>query len=216
MHQTATLFNNKPGLLKIISSVFCLLGLPLLLMASTGPEEPVGFIITKNNRQLTGKIEAIMHTELYSLVTFTNDLGTTYYLSPQLIKGFVFKNKDGQRIQFESKFNKGRWVFLRVLILDEYLKMFQAPGRANALWINLSQQASSLEGADCDEVWLEFRGDNVFRVGRLNFRKKMRNKLLLRQPSMGNKIGKEGYRYRDLEKIVREYNDICKRTKWAS
>ncbi|NJK83626.1 MAG: hypothetical protein HC912_07210 [Saprospiraceae bacterium] len=53
----------------------------------------IGYIITLDNKSLTGYIGDIYYADFISSVTFINDFGTPYKLRAELIKGFVFEEK---------------------------------------------------------------------------------------------------------------------------
>jgi hypothetical protein len=55
------------------------------------------------------------------------------------------------------------------------------------------------------EILLEKEGERPFRIYLIGFRKQMR-KTVADFPELAAKIGQEGYRYKNLKKILIEYN----------
>lgn len=165
-----------------------------------------GYIITKTNYQLTGKIGSINQGEFGSIVEFVNDFGTPYFLHPALIKGFVVE--DGPRLQlYESKYWKNEWMFLRVVFPGQNLRLLRSPEEVVNYDIVNGRLIS--ETREINEYWLEIPGKRMFLVRRLNFRRKMRRLISEVSPALAEQIGQPGYRYKDLYQIVKEYERQC-------
>lgn len=167
-----------------------------------------GYIVTKNGKRLTGYIGEIYHSQFQSIVVFINDFGSVYNIEAERIRGFVFSDEKGHTA-YESKFFRSRWYFLRILEKGTALNLYQSPEEQyNIRFHNGVLEAST---STITEFWVETKErKNPFRINRLNFRRKMRK--LFRKtgaPEYREKIGEEGYRFRNLADIVREYNREC-------
>ena len=55
------------------------------------------------------------------------------------------------------------------------------------------------------QIWLQFEGEQPFRVYRFSFRGVMRKKMK-DYPALAKRIGKRGFRYKNLPLIVDSYN----------
>lgn len=172
-----------------------------------------GYIVTKNDKILTGQIGNIWHSESRSEVIFINDFGSIYSLQPELIKGFVFK-KDTKFVAYESKFSrKKKWRFLQVLLKGEGMSLYRSPIEKvkqtnNGLFTQTHTYRSN-------EYWLEVKGRSPIRLNRMGYRKKFKRLISRVAPELAQKIGKKGYRFKDLLKIVEEYNDEYSKTKYS-
>ncbi len=163
-----------------------------------------GYIVTLNGQQLTGQIGDIYYGANYSEVVFINDFGTPYSLHPMLIKGFSFK-KDGVQYQYASKLENRKWTFLKVIVESEGLSLYRSPDIAIENVFNGTELYARQRRAR--GFYLQ-RGDGeIIRMTAIGFRSKMRKLIGERTPELADKIGKKGYRFRDLEKIVREFNE---------
>jgi len=164
-----------------------------------------GFVITRDGKRLSGSIDDdIFYSNLHSTVTFTNDFGTTYSYRAELIGGFVYR-LGAQLVEYESKYKQRQWCFMRVLYRGEALTLYKAPEKK----INFAISNRGLETytSNKDEYWLQFARKRPFHVKRWGFKRKMRHRLR-RYPAVAEMIGKKGYRYNDLEDIVKKVNAI--------
>lgn len=179
----------------------------LLLFAAAGlcTDPARGYIVTKNGKQLTGYISDIYHSEFRSIVVFINDFGSVYNIEAERIRGFVFSDKEGYTA-FESKNCHNRWYFLRILEKGGEVNLYQSPEEEYTLrFENGMLKASS---RSITEFWLEVDGrKQLINVNRLNFRRKLRRMFHKAEaPEFREKVGAEGYRFRNLPDIIREYN----------
>ena len=62
------------------------------------------------------------------------------------------------------------------------------------------------------EFWLEKEGERPFKIYMISFRKQMR-KIMTDFPELAAKVGKKGYRYKDLKTILQEYNKWYEETR---
>lgn len=173
-----------------------------------------GYLVTLNGKMLTGQIGAIYQGDNNSEVIFINDFGTIYNIRPELIRGFVFK-KGPEFIVYESKFNEKRWMFLKVLFKGENLHLYQSPQEIIQLVQNYRGFVNDYSYRPA-EYFLEMEGKIPFKVKRIGFKKQMHRLLRKNAPDLADKIGDKGFHYKDLPKIVREYNLECKKTRWKS
>ena len=173
------------------------------LCSDTGPAR--GYIVTKNGKQLTGYIGELYHTPFQSIVVFINDFGSPYNIEAERVRGFVFTNEEGYTA-FESKNCRGRWYFLRILEKGAAVNLYQSPEEEFILRF----ENGILEAGTrtVTEYWLEMKDKKQpIRINSLNFRRKLRRLFKKEEaPEFREKIGKEGYRFRDLPNIIREYN----------
>ena len=62
-----------------------------------------GFLLTKDDYQLTGYFNGIEYSPYGNFMTFTNDFGDVYAIHPMLVKGFGF-TEDGKSVRYVSRF----------------------------------------------------------------------------------------------------------------
>lgn len=186
---------------KIYTIFFCLFLFSCTLFATQNP----GFIITKDAKIITGKVADIFYSNWKSELVFINEMGRRYYFHPAVIHGFAI-HKDGEMVQFESKYYKGTWRFLEVMEKGKKLSLYRSP-------MIKTQQATQKYGEEkvisrkVNEYWLEAGLAIPVRVYPLGYKKKLRE-FMSNQPRLVKKIGTEGYRFKNLEKIINEYNEL--------
>lgn len=186
--------------------IFTLAGLLLLLLPGAQAQPfgaQRGYIVTKNNRQLTGYIGQIVPTQRGLAVEYTNDFGTHYELHPLLIRGFVFF--EGPAVYaYESKHWRGRWMYLLLRFGGRNIKLFQSPGlsaqyqQVNGEWTVVREAAA--------QYWIEVGEEGISPIRRINFRHQMRELTQEVAPQLSKKIGQRGYRFNDLINILAEYD----------
>lgn len=165
-----------------------------------------GYIVTLDGKKLTGRIGEIFYSDELSIVLFVNDFGTPYHLQAQLITGFVFE-REQELVEYESLFkNKDRaWTFFKVMHRGAVLSLFKSP--EEKVEFTLSEEGMTGRKIATNEYWLKMKGERSFKLNRLGY-KRVLKKHLQNYPSVTKKIGKQGYRFKDLEAIVQEVNDI--------
>lgn len=174
------------------------------------PDALTGYIVTKNNYHLTGSIGIIEHSHVGSMVEFINDFGTPYYLHPALIKGFVFYEGPAMRA-YESKYYRNHWMYLQVQYSSENVSLLQTPETLIKYeWVN--GQVAAREKR-ITQYWVELSGDRIQPLKRLGFRWQMRRLVEENAPRLARKIGKRGYRFKDLYNILEEYDRECAKGK---
>lgn len=185
---------------------FTLIGLLLLLLPGGQAQSFAaqrGYIVTKNNRQLTGYIGQIIPTQRGLAVEYTNDFGTLYELHPLLIRGFVFF--EGPAVYaYESKQWRGTWMYLLLRFGGRNIKLFQSPAltaqfrQVDGQWTVVREEAT--------QYWIEVGEEGISPVRRAQFRRQMRELTRDAAPQLSKKIGQRGYRFDDLINILAEYD----------
>jgi len=161
-----------------------------------------GYLITKDDKYITGQVMSVSYTLEGSEVLFKNDFGDLYEIHPFLIKGFVYRDKE-ETLEYESKFNGQNWLFLKIEVGGRGIRMYEKNSVAvtNVPGLNYTVTTQSAK-----EYWLEREGGLPFQIYLLGFRKLMRN-AIADYPELAVKIGQKGYRYRNLKTILKEYNE---------
>jgi len=164
-----------------------------------------GYIVTLSGDHLTGRIGDVIEGNGTSFVMFINDFGTPYMIRAELIRGFAFKeNKD--MLEYETQFDSRKWLFMKVVVRGAGISLYKSPG------YNISNQSGGSVNVINNRNFQPgryyiVRGDrNPIPVKRWGFRRNMRKILKERAPEVASKIGDKGYRFKNLEKIIKEYN----------
>lgn len=188
----------------------------LLLAVSTFATAGIyqGYLITHNNRILTGQIGTIYSGQQSSAVIFINDFGTPYNIRAELIKGFVYRDGE-ETFVFESKYSEKQWMFLQVVCKGESdgLNLYQTPAEKVALSLDNWGYVRSETVRD-QEFWIEQQGKHPMRINRFRFKKKMRRLVNKQAPELAAKIGSPGYRFNDLVKIIEAFNEEVKKKRY--
>ena len=184
-------------------SLFLLLALSFTL----GAEAYRGFLLTKDNHQLTGYFNLIEYSPNGNYITFTNDFGDVYAIHPMLVKGFGF-NEEGQSIRFISRFHEGQWFFLRQVSQGRHLSLYSLPDGKDRY---VDDSMLRLFVNPPPQMWLAYGKGELIGVPRVGYKRFLREFMKETNPSLAKRIGKKGYRYRDLENIVAEYNVTSRR-----
>lgn len=179
----------------------------LLSASPRGADLRQGYIITKSNHHLTGYIGHITHTPYGSRVEFVNDFGTPYSLHPALIKGFVYLEGPALR-HFESKVWRRQWLFLQVVYPGAEVRLLQSPESITTYELREGRLTS--DTWEKTQYWLDLPNRRLTPIRRWGFRRDMRRLVEDVSPSLAEKIGRRGYRFRDLAKIIEEYDRILR------
>ena len=164
-----------------------------------------GYIVTLSGDHLTGRIGDVIDGNGTSFVMFINDFGTPYMIRAELISGFAYKeNKD--MLEYETQFDSRKWLFMKVIVRGPGINLYKSPGykisNKSGGSINVINNRNFQPGR-----YYIVRGDrNPIPVKRWGFRRNMRQILKDRAPEVASKIGEKGYRFKNLEKIIKEYN----------
>mgnify|MGYP000014605284 CR=1 len=189
---------------------FSILLLSFSLCWGQGQNALSGYIVTKNNYHLTGAIGLIEHSQVGSMVEFINDFGTPYYLHPALIKGFVFY--EGPAVHaYESKYYRNTWMYLQVQYATENISLLQTPETMVKYQWEDGKVVSRTR--KIVQYWVELPGDRIEPLNRIGFRWQIKKLVQEKAPRLARKIGKKGYRFKDLYTILEEYDRECSKGK---
>lgn len=194
-----------------MKKLYCLLAFSLLITTLGAAESFKGYIVTLNGKRLTGYISTIFHSDYGSEIVFINDFGTPYNIHPALIRGFSFE-KNTDRVFYESKYHHRKWLFLKVMYKGDGMNLYQAPEEKTTL----SQFGSVLtqESRKNIEYWIETRVRGLVPLPRVGFKSRFRKIFRKTAPELAAKIGTPGYRFKDVLRIVEEYNKIVSIEQW--
>lgn len=161
-----------------------------------------GYIITHDKKQIEGKIVDLYYSNLGCQLTFVNVGGDEYFIHPILIRGFVFSNEKGEVITYVSRYYNRKWFFLRMAYKGSLVNLLLSPDRK--VHFGTMFDAYNIVERNNTEYWLEFRKkDELVRLYPNKFRRTMR-KRLSKYPDIRNKIGKKGYRLKNIFDIIKE------------
>ncbi len=181
-----------------------LLAAVLLLYAGTLTANTPGkdFLITLDGSKLTGVIKTITIKKKKTQISFENDFGTKYTVDASTISGFSFED-EGEISLYESKYLNGEWQFLKVEKKGEALSWYTSSERQ--LQFSGFNESPIVVQEKQRQIWLQFAGEQPFRVYRFTFRGVMRRRMK-DYPALAKRIGKRGFRYKNLPLIVDSYN----------
>lgn len=172
-----------------------------------------GYIITKDGIRLTGFVGDIVFSDWEASVSFVNSLGSSYRIQAGVIRGFVYKQK-GEYVYYESCVLNNRWVFLRVLYRDQHLCLFKEPEvRVGLVRTGVYVTPNTIRQ---EMYWLLTPDQQLHRAHRFNYKKKFRRLMQAKAPELALRVGTEGHRFRDIIRLVREYNQWCSRVERQS
>lgn len=161
------------------------------------------FLITLDGSKLTGIIKTITIKQKKTQISFENDFGSRYIVDASTIFGFAFQEQ-GEISLFESKFLNGEWQFLRVETRGNAVSLYTSSER-QLQFVGSDETPIVVQEQKSPQIWLQFEGEQPFRVYRFNFRGVLR-KRMKSHPELAKRIGKRGFRYKNLSMIVDSYN----------
>ncbi len=163
-----------------------------------------GFLLTRDDHQLTGYFNVIKYSPTGNLITFTNDFGDVYSIHPMLVKGFGF-SKDGLNYRFISREHEGQWFFLRLEQDGRALRLFSLPDGSDQ-WVD--DTLLRFFSNPPPTYWFEFGQQQLLGIPRSGFKRIVKAFMEQNSPALAGKIGKKGFRYKDLHEIVIAFNEL--------
>ncbi len=182
----------------LVFAVLLIIGAHPLVASNPGKD----FLITLDGSKLTGFIKTIAIKQKKTQISFENDLGTTYTIDASTIFGFAFEEA-GEMSLYESKFLNGEWQFLKVQKRGQAVSLYKSSERQ--LQYSGYRKSPTVVQEKNPQIWLQFKGEQPFRIYRITFRGVLRKKMKS-YPDLAKMIGKRGFRYRNLSMIVDSYN----------
>ncbi len=182
----------------LVFAVLLIIGAHPLVASNPGKD----FLITLDGSKLTGFIKTIAIKQKKTQISFENDLGTTYTIDASTIFGFAFEEA-GEMSLYESKFLNGEWQFLKVEKRGQAVSLYKSSERQ--LQYSGYRKSPTVVQEKNPQIWLQFKGEQPFRIYRITFRGVLRKKMKS-YPDLAKMIGKRGFRYRNLSMIVDSYN----------
>lgn len=172
-----------------------------------------GYIITLSGDHLTGSIGNVIEGDRTSFVLFINDFGTPYMIRAELIQGFVFK-EEKKMLEFETQFDSYRWMFMKVLVRGEGISLYRSPAYG---FTDRSQGAIVVNDRNYmpSRYYISKGSRQPIPIKRWGFRRNMRMILQDRAPVLASKIGEKGYRFRNIEEIIKAYNQEYQLTRYS-
>lgn len=173
----------------------------LLVLSTISAADHKGYIITHSGIRLTGKISTIFHSDFGSELTFINDFGTSYQIHPALIRGFAYENDEKLNILYESRYTRGLWIFLEVIYRGADMSLYKAPEERVSI-------AHGFNTIELEEYWVDVPGGQMTPLTRYRYKRRFRRLVNRTEPELAKKIGKPGYKFGDLVKIIEEFNQL--------
>ncbi len=174
------------------------------LTCSLSAESLRGFLLTKDNYQLTGYFNLLEYSITGNQIIFTNDFGDIYSIHPMLVKGFGF-NKDGTSFRFVSRYHEGQWFFLREEVAGRALSLYRLPDGTDQYVDDTMLRLFAEQPAT---YYFLYGEQKIMPIHRYGFKRTLRDFFADSAPQLAAVMGKRGYRYKDLHTIVMEYNEL--------
>jgi hypothetical protein len=164
-----------------------------------------GFVLTLSGYQLTGQLGEILELNGHHSITFMNDFGTVYQYHPRMVHGFFYKNEE-KAFYFESKYDGKYWLFLQLLFREKGVSLYQAP-EMKTQWIMDNGMLRPFSYPVL-AFFLDFSNSgHPIKLTRASYKKKLILLFKKRNPELASKIGKPGYKFQHLPKIVKEFSE---------
>lgn len=172
-----------------------------------------GYIVTLSGDHLTGRIGNVVEAGRTSFVLFINDFGTPYMIRAELIQGFAF-NQDKQMLEYETQFDSYRWMFMKVLVKGEGISLFRSPPSG---FLDPSRGAivANQRNYVPSRFYISKGNRQPIPIKKWGFKRNMRMMLQDRAPDLATQIGEKGFKYRDLEAIIKKYNKEFSLTRYS-
>lgn len=178
--------------------LICLLFTHNLLAGNPGND----FLITLDGTKLTGKIKQISLNTSHSQISFENDFGDIYTINPATIFGFTVK-ENGLVAMYESKYLEGEWRFLKIESRGKVLTLFTSSERQ--LKYSDAEKSLVVVVEKNPQFWVQYKNEPPFKIYKFNFKRILR-KWMDNYSELEERIGKKGFRYKNLPAIVNLYN----------
>jgi hypothetical protein len=172
-----------------------------------------GYIVTKDQKMLTGYIADVYQTSDHSVVVFINDFGTPYLIQAELILGFVYReDENGEYVTYISLPTRRRSnTFLRI-VEQGSLSLFLAP--EHHVRASINQGVVFAQSYQVTEYWLLAAEQEPLRLRRSSYKRKLKRLLQQQAPEMAAQIGQEGFKFHDLPTIIKSYNSLFPSKGW--
>ncbi|GEM_PF-4414559 len=168
-----------------------------------------GYIITIDQKKITGTILQIFYSDIVSEVVFKNDFGDyEYNFKAGIIYGFVFTKENGENVIYESKRYKRRWFFLKLDFKGDKINYYKSPEIKSTPGNAFSGYAAIINRVD--ESWIEYEG-KMYKLIPIRWRKRVK-KIFSKHPAIIEKLDQPDLQLTDIKELVRIFNDrLCKR-----
>lgn len=177
-------------------------------------QDQKGYIVTLSGDRLTGEIAEVIGGTNTNFVVFVNDFGTPYMIRAELIQGFAFKQGKSM-VHFETQFDNGRCMFLKVVVKGKAISLYRSISFNSAPPTTRAEVVTHQQQYIPSRYYIANDNREAIPVRRWGFRRKMRKLLKDRAPDLAGKIGDKGYRFKNLEKIIKEYNEEFALTRYT-
>ncbi len=175
----------------------------VIFLSTRASADKSGYLVTKSGVWLTGSISSVYNE---NQILFINDFGTPYQIYADLIFGFVVRNQNGENELYLSKVYGGKCRFMKMIYQGERVNLFKGQiereRRLTSFYMQPSQTYIS------DEYFIEIKGSYPMLITRRKFRGILRRLFKRQTPELADKIGKRGYRYKDIVDIIKEFNKL--------
>ncbi len=190
-------------------------GILLIASGSIQANPYRGFLIAKDGEKITGFIGGISSEGRMGRILFINDFGNLYLIEANQIRGFVYQNKENVFI-FESIRDEKRWKFLQMIFSGKEARLYKVPSsepRSRDYGVGLSFSAQApFPGKRM--FYIQLKDRPVRRITPFRFKRRMKKLLGNSAPELAEKLGSAGYRFKNLESIVREWDEILKKSRF--
>jgi len=215
------IFQNTGLMIKIYTVLFSLAFLLSTTLSGQSSVEAVqdqtGYIVTLSGDRLTGKIADVMGGGNTNFVLFINDFGTPYMIRAEIIRGFAFK-QGKSIVRYETQFDDRQCMFMKVVVKGKAISLYRSISHGQPTTTNIAATtvtSTSTQHYVPSRYYIAQGGRQAIPVKRWGFRRKMRKLLKPRAPELASKIGDKGYRFKNLEKIIKEYNREFELTRYT-
>lgn len=166
-----------------------------------------GYVVTKNNKHLAGRIVANNSNSFLDQLTFYNAFGTKYRFWAGQISGFYYE-REGESFLFKTVVQQGRFIFQRHISFGDHgLEMIEGKQFRTFSY----EQNPLIQGATTSyssAFYVKLPYSDYFSVNRFNFRCILKDRLA-HCPSVVAWLEIRKNRYRHLPELVPLFNRNC-------